>query len=81
MVLEPVTVFLLLRGHPSRDEVSPQLVTLHPDLFAGLTKKSAGGRLYILLEQHRKRETWSRKQSGTNEESNTGLYIQLIKAN
>ena len=28
-----------------------------------------------------RRENWSREQSGTEEQSNTGLFIQLIKAN
>ena len=70
-----------LRGNPALDEVARELVTVHPDLFGGLSKKSAG---CLLIEQHRKRENWSRKQSGTNEQSNTsntGLFIQLIKAN
>ena len=65
----------------SLDEVARELMTMHPDLFAGLSKKSAGG---LLIEQHRKRENWSRKQPGTNKlsnTSNTGLFIQLIKAN
>ena len=73
-------VGVFLRGHPALDEVAWELVTVHPDLFAGLSKKSAGD---LLIEQHRKRENWSRKQSGTNEQSNTsntGLCIQLIKA-
>ena len=34
------------RGHPALDEVAEKLVTMHPDLFAGLSKKSAGDRLY-----------------------------------
>ena len=74
-------VGVFLRGHPALDEVARELATVHPDLFASLSKKSAGDRL---LEQHRKRENWSRKQSGTNEQSytsNTGLFLQLIKAN
>ena len=73
-------VRVILCGHPALDEVAQELVTVHPDLFAGLFKKSAGDRL---LEQHRKRQNWSRKQSGTSEQantSNTGLFIQLIKA-
>ena len=75
-------VGVFLRGHSALDDwVARELVTVHPDLFAGLSKKSAGD---LIIEQHRKRENWSRKQSGTNEQSNTsntGLFIQLIKAN
>ena len=77
-------VGVFLRGHPAPDEVARELVTLHSGLFAGLSRKSAGDRLNLLLEQHRKSEKWSTKQSGTNEQSdtpNTGLFIQLIKAN
>ena len=51
------------RGHPALDKVAQELVTLHPDLFAGLSKKSARDRLNLLFELHRKRENWSRKQS------------------
>ena len=77
-------VGVFLRGHPALDKVARELVTLHPNLFAGLSETFAGDRLYLLLEQHRKRENWSRKQSGANEQSNTsntGLCIQQIKAN
>ena len=34
-------VGVFLRGHPAPDEVARELVTVHSDLFAGLSKKSA----------------------------------------
>ena len=43
-------VGVFLRGHPALDEVARELVTVHPDLFAGLSKKSAGD---LLIKQHR----------------------------
>ena len=62
-------VGVFIRGHPALDEVAQ--MALHPHLFAGLSEKSAGDRLNLLLEQHRKRENWSRKQSGTDEQRRT----------
>ena len=54
-------------------------MTLHPDLFAGLSKKSTRDRLNLLLEQHRKRENWSRMQSGTDEQftEKSQLLVEL----
>ena len=67
------------RGHPALDKVAQELVTLHPDLFAGLSKKSARDRLNLLFEQPRKRENWNGKQSGTDEQfsEKTQLLLEL----
>ena len=43
-------VGVFLRGHHSLDEVARESVTLHPDLFADLSKKSAGDRITIGLK-------------------------------
>ena len=55
------------RRHPAVGEVAQGLVTLHSELFPGLSKKSARNRLKLVLEQHRKRR--SRKQSPTDEQN------------
>lgn len=49
------------------EEVGKELELLD-ERFAGVTKKGVRDRVYLLLDQHRRQEAWSKKQSGTDEE-------------
>ena len=76
-------VGVFLRGRPALDEVSRELVTVHSDLFVGLSKKSAWDLLNRTAQKERKleQEAIDLGQTSSRTRRTQASSFQLIKAN